>query len=133
MLDRRRNPNDPVAHPSLFFRRRDELNDLVSRNMSQQITVSAHASTQTAKPVQSPLELARSVYQKECSVLSARSNQTTMHEFSISSSNKNSKVRVLSNSTILAPQPPSMTPRPKTTKSTTKRNRVIAVDKLFRI
>jgi hypothetical protein len=39
ILDRKKNPYDPVAHPSLFFRRKEEMNNVTSRNATSRILV----------------------------------------------------------------------------------------------
>eukprot|EP01022_Parablepharisma_sp_SALTPOND_P000950 TRINITY_DN105319_c1_g1_i1.p3 TRINITY_DN105319_c1_g1~~TRINITY_DN105319_c1_g1_i1.p3 ORF type:complete len:201 (-),score=0.17 TRINITY_DN105319_c1_g1_i1:653-1255(-) len=37
--DRKKNPYDPIAHPSLFFRRKEELQDILTRNLSPKAVV----------------------------------------------------------------------------------------------
>ncbi len=114
MTDRRKNPYDPIAHPSLFFRKNDEL-PVTSPNPRVVVRLDGRSST----------ELARSVYERELLVRSPQSRPGTAtccggqggEPWSANSSACRTEVSqsqpfVLSE--LMAPHPKSLPVRPKT-------------------
>lgn len=72
MTERRKNPNDPIAHPALFFRKSAEFPSyIINRDSTPQIDCLGNSES-----IQASFELAKSVYSKERLFLSNKVGMT---------------------------------------------------------